>query len=231
MYSTHLKLPPLTSLISGSPEEPTPAYTYTSNPHVPVTYSTIPETTNPLVTTASIPHPFTKNSPEINGKHVSILPKAIPAPVVSTAVVPSRGVHPYSPESTTPPTTTTTRYQPYPASSGLSSYEEHAGKILDEKRRRNATASARFRDRRKQREKEALEKCQLLEQRVKELEQENPFAQQMSALQNELHQVRLEKQNSLDKVKMLENEVSTNPMASAYLHLSQRTHPILPSPT
>ncbi|KAK9695815.1 hypothetical protein K7432_012783 [Basidiobolus ranarum] len=29
----------------------------------------------------------------------------------------------------------------------------------------------------------------------------------MNELQNELHQVRLEKQNSLDKVKMLENEI------------------------
>ncbi|KAI9330245.1 hypothetical protein BD770DRAFT_449563 [Pilaira anomala] len=48
---------------------------------------------------------------------------------------------------------------------GLSSEE-----VLAEKRRRNAGASARFRDRRKQRERELLDKCNELEQRVKEVE-------------------------------------------------------------
>lgn len=42
--------------------------------------------------------------------------------------------------------------------------------VLAEKRRRNAGASARFRDRRKQRERDMSEKCHQLEERVKELE-------------------------------------------------------------
>ncbi|CAG8451707.1 5385_t:CDS:2 [Scutellospora calospora] len=42
--------------------------------------------------------------------------------------------------------------------------------LLAEKRRRNAGASARFRDRRKQREREMQDKCQFLERRVQELE-------------------------------------------------------------
>ncbi|KAG2199804.1 hypothetical protein INT47_009417 [Mucor saturninus] len=48
---------------------------------------------------------------------------------------------------------------------GLSSEQ-----VLAEKRRRNAGASARFRDRRKQRERELLDKCNELEQRSKEFE-------------------------------------------------------------
>jgi hypothetical protein len=42
--------------------------------------------------------------------------------------------------------------------------------VLAEKRRRNAGASARFRDRRKQRERELQDKCHELEQRTKEFE-------------------------------------------------------------
>ncbi|CAO3662062.1 hypothetical protein CU097_010876 [Rhizopus azygosporus] len=42
--------------------------------------------------------------------------------------------------------------------------------VLAEKRRRNAGASARFRDRRKQRERELQERCQNLEKRTQELE-------------------------------------------------------------
>ncbi|KAI8971411.1 hypothetical protein BDF20DRAFT_884393 [Mycotypha africana] len=42
--------------------------------------------------------------------------------------------------------------------------------ILAEKRRRNAGASARFRDRRKQKEKDLAKRCQILEQRTQELE-------------------------------------------------------------
>ncbi|KAI8355679.1 hypothetical protein BD560DRAFT_406935 [Blakeslea trispora] len=42
--------------------------------------------------------------------------------------------------------------------------------VLAEKRRRNAGASARFRDRRKQRERELQEKCSTLEDRTKALE-------------------------------------------------------------
>lgn len=43
--------------------------------------------------------------------------------------------------------------------------------VLAEKRRRNAGASARFRDRRKQRERDITDKCHRLEDRVRELEQ------------------------------------------------------------
>ncbi|KAG0745645.1 hypothetical protein G6F57_009448 [Rhizopus arrhizus] len=42
--------------------------------------------------------------------------------------------------------------------------------VLAEKRRRNAGASARFRDRRKQRERELQERCQVLEKRAVDLE-------------------------------------------------------------
>ncbi|KAI8989941.1 hypothetical protein BDB01DRAFT_703066, partial [Pilobolus umbonatus] len=42
--------------------------------------------------------------------------------------------------------------------------------VLAEKRRRNAGASARFRDRRKQREKELQDKCDKIESRAKQLE-------------------------------------------------------------
>ncbi|KAI8579648.1 hypothetical protein K450DRAFT_240802 [Umbelopsis ramanniana AG] len=42
--------------------------------------------------------------------------------------------------------------------------------VLAEKRRRNAGASARFRDRRKQRERDMTDKCHQLEERVRELE-------------------------------------------------------------
>ncbi|KAG0173108.1 hypothetical protein DFQ28_006056 [Apophysomyces sp. BC1034] len=43
--------------------------------------------------------------------------------------------------------------------------------VLAEKRRRNAGASARFRDRRKQREREIQDRCRQLEQRTRELEE------------------------------------------------------------
>ncbi|KAF7732145.1 hypothetical protein EC973_006400 [Apophysomyces ossiformis] len=43
--------------------------------------------------------------------------------------------------------------------------------VLAEKRRRNAGASARFRDRRKQREREIQDRCRQLEHRTRELEE------------------------------------------------------------
>ncbi|KAK9717126.1 hypothetical protein K7432_006445, partial [Basidiobolus ranarum] len=154
---------------------------------------------------------ISKASPDISGKHISILPKVTSTANSIHTTAPPRLVQPYpSPASPPPNPTGTSRYYPYPhlSSNGHSSYEEHAGKILEEKRRRNATASAKFRDRRKQREKEALEKCQLLEEKVKELEQGNPFTNQLSQLTNELNQVKAEKQSALDKVSMLENEIA-----------------------
>ncbi|KAK9717045.1 hypothetical protein K7432_006455 [Basidiobolus ranarum] len=80
--------------------------------------------------------------------------------------------------------------------------------ILAEKRRRNAGASARFRDRRKQREQEILERCVLLEDKVRELEHANPFTHQLAELSMELKHAQLEKENAIEKLKVLENEVA-----------------------
>jgi hypothetical protein len=55
-------------------------------------------------------------------------------------------------------------------STGETSAEDANDLALTEKRRRNARASARFRDRRKQREREMRQRCEQLEQRVMELE-------------------------------------------------------------
>lgn len=67
----------------------------------------------------------------------------------------------------TPLPPTQQKQQPIkPPSSGTPTPEE----ILAEKRRRNAGASSRFRERRKQRERELQEKCQRLERQVEELQ-------------------------------------------------------------
>ena len=50
-----------------------------------------------------------------------------------------------------------------------------ASKAADEKRKRNATASHRFRQRRKEKEEESAEKVSNMEQRIRELEGENDF--------------------------------------------------------
>ncbi|KAK9762462.1 hypothetical protein K7432_011775 [Basidiobolus ranarum] len=85
--------------------------------------------------------------------------------------------------------------------------KQSVSQILEEKRKKNATASAKFRDRRKQKEKEILDRCRELEQKVYELEFNNPFLKQIKALQFELDQVRLEKVSALDKLSLLEDEV------------------------
>jgi hypothetical protein len=77
--------------------------------------------------------------------------------------------HHYQEDATTrrasDPTNTTNKSATSTPTTMLSSEE-----VLAEKRRRNAGASARFRDRRKQRERELQDKCHELEQRNKEFE-------------------------------------------------------------
>ncbi|KAK9703999.1 hypothetical protein K7432_010432 [Basidiobolus ranarum] len=83
-----------------------------------------------------------------------------------------------------------------------------AGRILAEKRKKNATASAKFRDRRKQKEKDILDRCAKLEKKVHQLEFENPFLKQISQLEFDLNQAKLEKFSALEKLNLLEDEVS-----------------------
>ncbi|ORX79247.1 hypothetical protein K493DRAFT_362668 [Basidiobolus meristosporus CBS 931.73] len=85
--------------------------------------------------------------------------------------------------------------------------EISAGRILAEKRKKNATASAKFRDRRKQKEKEILERCSLLEKKVHQLELENPFSKQINQLEFDLNQAKLEKFSAIEKLNLLEDEV------------------------
>ncbi|CAG8474661.1 6117_t:CDS:2 [Ambispora gerdemannii] len=78
-----------------------------------------------------------------------------------------------------------------------------------EKRRRNAGASARFRDRRKQRERDMQEKCQFLERRVQELESLDT-AKRISELERRLEEANSEKHNAKSKIRELEDEVSVH---------------------
>ncbi|CAG8721564.1 10639_t:CDS:2, partial [Acaulospora colombiana] len=78
--------------------------------------------------------------------------------------------------------------------------------LLAEKRRRNAGASARFRDRRKQREREMQEKCRFLERRVQELECTDS-AKRISELEKKLMEVNEEKNASQCKLRELEKEI------------------------
>jgi hypothetical protein len=81
-----------------------------------------------------------------------------------------------------------------------------ASELLAEKRRRNAGASARFRDRRKQREREMQEKCQFLERRVQELESTDS-AKRIAELEKKLEEANEEKDTSSQKLQEQEKEI------------------------
>jgi hypothetical protein len=81
-----------------------------------------------------------------------------------------------------------------------------ASELLAEKRRRNAGASARFRDRRKQREREMQEKCQFLERRVQELESTDS-AKRIAELEKKLEEANEERDTSNKKLQEQEKEV------------------------
>jgi len=81
-----------------------------------------------------------------------------------------------------------------------------ASELLAEKRRRNAGASARFRDRRKQREREMQEKCQFLERRVQELESMDS-AKRISELEKKLEDANNERDASNQKLRDQEKEI------------------------
>ncbi|CAG8490533.1 7736_t:CDS:2 [Paraglomus brasilianum] len=81
-----------------------------------------------------------------------------------------------------------------------------ATELLAEKRRRNAGASARFRDRRKQREKEMQEKCQFLEKRIQKLEGLDSV-KKINELEKKLEEANKENQSKLKKIKELESQI------------------------
>ncbi|CAI2179801.1 9822_t:CDS:2, partial [Funneliformis geosporum] len=80
-----------------------------------------------------------------------------------------------------------------------------ASELLAEKRRRNAGASARFRDRRKQREREMQEKCQFLERRVQELESTDN-AKRIVELEKKLEDANEENKVANQKLQEFENK-------------------------
>jgi len=82
-----------------------------------------------------------------------------------------------------------------------------ATELLAEKRRRNAGASARFRDRRKQREKEMQEKCQYLEKRLQKLESLDSV-KKINELEKKLEEANKENQLNLERIKKLESQVA-----------------------
>ncbi|KAF0488444.1 hypothetical protein F8M41_022275 [Gigaspora margarita] len=81
-----------------------------------------------------------------------------------------------------------------------------ATELLAEKRRRNAGASARFRDRRKQREREMQEKCQFLERRVQELESMD-HTKHILELERKLDEAIADKKSSQEKLLEMEKEI------------------------
>ncbi|CAG8499589.1 5497_t:CDS:2 [Paraglomus occultum] len=81
-----------------------------------------------------------------------------------------------------------------------------ASELLAEKRRRNAGASARFRDRRKQREKEMQEKCQYLEKRIQKLEGLDSV-KKINELEKKLEEANKENESYLKKIKDLESQI------------------------
>lgn len=89
-----------------------------------------------------------------------------------------------------------------------------ASELLAEKRRRNAGASARFRDRRKQREREMQEKCQFLERRVQELESTDS-AKRIAELEKKLEEANEERDSSNKKLQELEKEVCLKYISSS----------------
>ncbi|KAI8140457.1 hypothetical protein BJV82DRAFT_671532 [Fennellomyces sp. T-0311] len=106
--------------------------------------------------------------------------------------------------------------------------KDNSDAILAEKRRRNAGASSRFRERRKQREKELQERVVLLEQRVQQLQtalrQYNPkhpliepsssssspqdLGDRVSQLESMMTRFREEKESDTQKLDALEKENS-----------------------
>lgn len=94
-----------------------------------------------------------------------------------------------------------------------------ASELLAEKRRRNAGASARFRDRRKQREREMQEKCQFLERRVQELESTDS-AKRIAELEKKLEEANEERDSSSKKLQEQEKEVCfLNTFSSDLTHM------------
>ncbi|CAG8496068.1 6079_t:CDS:2 [Cetraspora pellucida] len=81
-----------------------------------------------------------------------------------------------------------------------------ATELLAEKRRRNAGASARFRDRRKQREREMQEKCQFLERRVQELESMDS-AKHIIELEKKLDEAIADKKAAQERLLEMEKEL------------------------
>ncbi|KAI8054305.1 hypothetical protein BDF22DRAFT_742230 [Syncephalis plumigaleata] len=90
--------------------------------------------------------------------------------------------------------------------SGAGSVDEHDDVLLTEKRRRNARASARFRDRRKQREREMRNRCEQLEQRVMQLEA-LLSSSDTGAARLDAERWRVEAQRQASRVCELEEEV------------------------
>ncbi|CAG8512658.1 5457_t:CDS:2 [Ambispora leptoticha] len=109
----------------------------------------------------------------------------------------------YHHQPTTSPTTPTSNgYFHYHQDATMLPYEQRR----PEKRRRNAGASARFRDRRKQRERDMQEKCQFLERRVQELESMDT-AKRISELERRLEEANSEKHDAKSKIRELEEEI------------------------
>ncbi|KAG9306166.1 hypothetical protein G9A89_016070 [Geosiphon pyriformis] len=92
------------------------------------------------------------------------------------------------------------------SSSSRHSQIDPATELLAEKRRRNAGASARFRDRRKQRERDMQEKCQFLERRVQELESIDTV-KRINELERRLEDANSDKLNAKSKIRELEDEI------------------------
>ncbi|KAI9284753.1 hypothetical protein BC943DRAFT_367339 [Umbelopsis sp. AD052] len=135
--------------------------------------------------------PFSSLQSDLTNRPKSILPATTPRitpilPHIATTATTTSTYHPSShePVMTSHPAyyplhVTSSPHLPYaydPTKSPPSHMDGRSGsqltseQVLAEKRRRNAGASARFRDRRKQRERDMGDKCHQLEERVRELE-------------------------------------------------------------
>lgn len=109
------------------------------------------------------------------------------------------GAHSYYPAHITPYAESYNYDKAVVSSADLTSNTQHmtSEQVLAEKRRRNAGASARFRDRRKQREQDMHERCAQLQVRIRELEQALARAtgQSIEEIQ-EGHEIRIRRRSS-----------------------------------
>jgi hypothetical protein len=202
--ANNVSLPPVSCLAPPipipplmSPITPPPDFTKNHNLHIQSSQSYInSERTSPR-TSASGHYHFHSDAPPSQQQYVDQQRSQSFSPTRVPASTPQQLSHIPPPPSHHPSMVVRPMHHPYhPIYHQARPVVDPASELLAEKRRRNAGASARFRDRRKQREREMQEKCQFLERRVQELENMDS-AKRIVELEKKLEEFTNEKDQKL----------------------------------